>query len=271
MAYLTDPAAVIEARYESLTKTAVAALRQTYEHCGRLTDLLREFETALSTVREQLRACGVTQETAHTEIFRIVAKSERGTAAETTDEIETAAMDYFLDLMLGASPSVSRHSDFDLEPIKHHGSTQAVRDPSPAFQALVRKLREKRLRITRLCPFVEVLKQKMEEKGERNEGGAQGVGRTLGAMREMSAEDEQRFRSLVNVRVCRELCPGCQRICGVEEAHTGRHEVRFGHQMRALGGTRLSNGDASVLRCEDMQLLSRIEFNGRIVTWKEFQ
>jgi len=38
--------------------------------------------------------------------------------------------------------------------------------------------------------------------------------------------------------------------------------------MRAVGGVRLNNGDPSVIRCEDVPLMSLIEFNGRKMTWK---
>jgi len=38
--------------------------------------------------------------------------------------------------------------------------------------------------------------------------------------------------------------------------------------MRALGGVKLDNGDASVIRCEDVQLMSQIKFNGQLMTWK---
>ena len=71
-------------------------------------------------------------------------------------------------------------------------------------------------------------------------------------------EDKNNFRSLVTVKICKELCPGCQRICGVEKVHTNKHECKYGHQMRALGRVKLDNGDASVMRCEDVQLMSPI-------------
>lgn len=60
----------------------------------------------------------------------------------------------------------------------------------------------------------------------------------------------------MEVKICREQCPGCQRICGVEESHTNNHQCKYGHQMRALGGVKLTNGDASVIRCEDVPLMS---------------
>lgn len=41
--------------------------------------------------------------------------------------------------------------------------------------------------------------------------------------------------------------------------------------MRALGGVKLDNGEASVLRCEDVQLMSMIEYNGKKMSWKEFK
>ena len=41
--------------------------------------------------------------------------------------------------------------------------------------------------------------------------------------------------------------------------------------MRALGGVKLNNGDASVLRCEDVDLFNKVIFNGREMLWKEFK
>jgi hypothetical protein len=41
--------------------------------------------------------------------------------------------------------------------------------------------------------------------------------------------------------------------------------------MRALGGVMLSNGEASVIRCEDVELFNKVKFNGREMEWKEFK
>ena len=38
--------------------------------------------------------------------------------------------------------------------------------------------------------------------------------------------------------------------------------------MRALGGVKLINGDASVIRCEDVNIMNIVEFNGKKMTWK---
>lgn len=46
------------------------------------------------------------------------------------------------------------------------------------------------------------------------------------------------------------------------------HQCLYGHQMRALGGVKLKNGDASVIRCEDVNIMSEVEFNGTKMTWK---
>ena len=32
----------------------------------------------------------------------------------------------------------------------------------------------------------------------------------------ITSDDENQFRSFVTINICKELCPGCQRICGVE-------------------------------------------------------
>jgi hypothetical protein len=38
--------------------------------------------------------------------------------------------------------------------------------------------------------------------------------------------------------------------------------------MRALGGVKLDNGEASVIRCEDVPFMSLINFNGVDMNWK---
>jgi hypothetical protein len=126
------------------------------------------------------------------------------------------------------------------------------------LQFLVGKLKDHELSITRFYTFVEIINAKLYERV--NVGGVEfeKFDLQIKDMLKMSPDDEKDFRSLVTVKICNQLCPGCQRICGVEEAHTNNHECRYGHQMRALGGVKLSNGDASVIRCEDVQLMSEI-------------
>ena len=38
--------------------------------------------------------------------------------------------------------------------------------------------------------------------------------------------------------------------------------------MRALSGVKFSNGEASVIRCENVPLTSLLSFNGRVMTWQ---
>ena len=67
----------------------------------------------------------------------------------------------------------------------------------------------------------------------------------------MTDDDESQFRNLTAVVICPEKCPGCQRICGVEEeGHVNKHKCKYGHQIRALGNVRLSNNEPSVKTCE---------------------
>jgi len=38
----------------------------------------------------------------------------------------------------------------------------------------------------------------------------------ISMMLEATENDKKSFSSLVSVKICKEVCPGCQRICGVE-------------------------------------------------------
>ena len=97
-----------------------------------------------------------------------------------------------------------------------------------------------------------MLVQKLDEKQTVNALTVNKFENHIQNLLKLSAEDSKSFKSLACVYICKELCPGCQRICGVEEVHTNKHECKYGHQMRALGGVKLNNGDASVIRCEDV-------------------
>lgn len=144
-------------------------------------------------------------------------------------------------------------------------------EPKPHLQVLVKKLTEKGMSITKLLPFIDLLSKKLKstiikkEKEVEKEVGF--LEDTLQEMALMTAEDQKKYRALIAVKICKEMCPGCQRICGREETHVDKHQCLYGHQMRALGGVKLSNGDASVIRCEDVELINIIEFNGRKMTW----
>jgi hypothetical protein len=92
--------------------------------------------------------------------------------------------------------------------------------------------------------------------------------------------EKNEFKQKITVVICEEMCPCCGRLCDIDmkqiDVHT-IHKCNTGHQIRAIIGMRVESyedGDkhfyASVLRCEDMELSSVIQFNGRKYTWKEF-
>lgn len=84
-------------------------------------------------------------------------------------------------------------------------------------------------------------------------------------------EDKKDFEEQINIFVCKERCPCCERVCGEEDPHHSVHRCLYGHQIRAIGGTMLDNNEASIARCEDIEDFDKMLFNGIEMTWAEFK
>ena len=69
--------------------------------------------------------------------------------------------------------------------------------------------------------------------------------------------------------VCGQKCPFCYKICGEEDLNHKYHQCTYGHQIRAIGGVKLNNNEASITICEEMQDRFQINFNGNLQTWHE--
>ena len=83
--------------------------------------------------------------------------------------------------------------------------------------------------------------------------------------------DIKEFQDDIKVIICKEKCPCCNRLCGYSDNTHKAHKCLFGHQMRAIGGMKLTNDDASVCRCEDIRDTDIIKFNGNDITWLDFK
>ena len=84
-------------------------------------------------------------------------------------------------------------------------------------------------------------------------------------------EEIEHFRNLINFYVCKQKCPCCDRICGEDDPNHKYHQVKYGHQMRAIGGIKLNDNSASVSRCEDIGANEIMQYNGVEKTWMEFK
>lgn len=84
-------------------------------------------------------------------------------------------------------------------------------------------------------------------------------------------QDIQSFKNEINFYICKQKCPCCDRICGEDDPNHKYHQCKYGHQMRAIGGIKLSNDDASVSRCEDINDLDIMQYNGMQKNWLQFK
>lgn len=92
-----------------------------------------------------------------------------------------------------------------------------------------------------------------------------------GDLFELKDEDIKEFNDKINIFICKQKCPCCDRICGVEEPTHNYHQCIYGHQIRGIGGVMLENQDASVARCEDIEDIDKMQYNGQEMTWMEFK
>ena len=87
----------------------------------------------------------------------------------------------------------------------------------------------------------------------------------------ISNDDLSEFLNDIKISICKEKCPSCQRLCGVNEDVHPVHKCIYGHQIRAIGGIMLENGEASISRCEDISDTDKIKFLGDEKSWLDFK
>ena len=72
--------------------------------------------------------------------------------------------------------------------------------------------------------------------------------------------------------ICDKKCPFCFRLCGEEDPKHTQHKVKYGHQVRALTGWRLStNSKANLSTCSEIRDNNLISFNGHVQTWRDIK
>lgn len=103
--------------------------------------------------------------------------------------INALIMNFLLDLMVREHPKIYKHTDFNLELNQEYDSIQNMREPTPVFQALIRKLREHKMSITRLYTFVEMLNDKIYEKEVENGVQIEKLENTFKKMKKMTEEN----------------------------------------------------------------------------------
>ena len=90
-------------------------------------------------------------------------------------------------------------------------------------------------------------------------------------VKDFDQKDFQKYKSAIKGCVCDSKCPCCDRMCGESDDSHTVHKCVYGHQIRALGGVRLSNDEAAVAFCEDLSDTYQISFNGVKRTWGQFK
>ncbi|CAF3274134.1 unnamed protein product [Rotaria sp. Silwood2] len=92
-----------------------------------------------------------------------------------------------------------------------------------------------------------------------------------------------RERLLIQVRGCKEQCPGCKRLCDIDHQldnatsvgqGENRHRCQSGHQIQALGGVRYAKGNELIIvSCEQMkdEEFTITDQNSSPMCWKDFK
>jgi len=166
--------------------------------------------------------------------------------------------------MIGLLRGDKDTAEFELEPkafVKIRQNTQLPILPLCSDRDLltmINSLGKTTLGISNILIFLPSFKQKIEEL-------------RLKQLVKIEDSDIQYFKNETNVFICKQLCPCCSRICGEDDPNHKYHQVKYGHQMRAIGGIKLNNGEASVSRCEDIADSDIMQYNGVWKSWLEFK
>jgi len=144
--------------------------------------------------------------------------------------------------------------------LKITDALQIATSPNEELNDIINYLETQSGRVTNAKLFIETLVEQVKQL----------IGDS-GKLFEFSDEDKTKFLDQINIFVCKQKCPCCDRICGEEDPNHSLHKCLYGHQIRAIGGTMLDNNEASIARCEDLEDFDKMLFNGQEMTWAEFK
>ena len=88
----------------------------------------------------------------------------------------------------------------------------------------------------------------------------------------INEEDRQRFIDRTSLRLCKEKCKCCGKLCDVDTTKepVHKHRCRYGHQMQAVAGTTVEKAQGaavfyypSMKQCNNLAPASTFTMNGR--------
>ena len=181
------------------------------------------------------------------------------------DELAKIFFQYFLNCILGINAKTSYktndnkviakiNSKFIIE--KHHLESSKIK----IFFAVFESLSLNDLKIYNLLKFISCFI-----------GIIPNLKKSLNIFESIDKKDLEKHKSSLVGCICNSKCPCCDRMCGEDDTAHIVHKCIYGHQIRAFGGVKLSNNDASVIFCEDLADNNIVELNGLKKTWAQFK
>jgi len=264
--YVLNPSEVILQTYEKRSQDAFSQIKiqlgkvnsESNLKLDYLLERLTSFHTLLSQLKEEFWNLENIFE--FTE-YSALEKNEIG-VSEYSYELGGIYYKIIIGFLKGIDPKERSHYEINAQAkvIVKTINTLPISNPRNDIIGILNHLSLQAGKVTNAKLFVESLIQQVEQlKLDSNK------------WFEFDEEDRKTFEDQINIFVCKEKCPCCDRICGEEDPHHNTHQCLYGHQIRAIGGTMLRTNEASVARCEDIGDTDIILFNGQEMNWAAFK
>ena len=259
--YILLPEITIKERYENLYKEYVISAEKELYAQKEIFIFIQELENRLKKISSNFSQI-FKEDYSYNEFFKIDNSPAKSINSLSNIQInlQQLAFNILMNLLEGNHLNEEFYIIDKLKFRLNDVVTQIKFEPINSFVEkgiLFSELKKKNVELIEPAPFLDYLEKNFEEILNNFDK----------LFLKFDDSEKNSFKEKITVSICKQKCPFCSRICGEDEQSHKYHRCIFGHQIRAIGGVALDNGEASVSRCEDIADDEIIQFNGVKRTW----
>ena len=266
--YILSPEKKILEKYELLNKEYAILGEEKLSDQKEIFNFLKELINRIKKISANFLNIFKKEDYSYNEFFKMnIQKQENSQNFLSKIQMQLTQIAYKIVIDLIEGNQLNEYSSIDIDKINFRCNeilTQMdfggpISLVFPEGHKLFLELKQKKIELIEPAHFLICLKKNLEEIIENFEK----------SFLNFEDSEKSRFKEKISISICKQKCPFCSRICGEDDQSHKYHRCVFGHQIRAIGGVVLDNGDASVSRCEDIADDEIIKFNGNKITWLE--
>ena len=268
--YIINPKKELENEYNQLYLKQIEELQKELWSNKKILELLKQFLERINIMFKKISIIFDESNCYLKDLFRFQSKKDQNDEKQLpllrySDEISVFLYTYINDLFFVERKKFSKvlfvDDNIEAELIESFFSIDFMLNESPFPKTFVENFTKTKRKIYNPIKFLNSLGEVINDL----------IPKIDIEFLSLSQTNRNDFISEIKIIICDEKCPCCNRLCGFSDNTHKAHKCLYGHQMRALGGIKLSNDEASVSRCEDIRNTDIIKFNGNDMTWLNFK